>query len=197
MLDVLGQDCLAYIADYHRREPMRPGISRAELATSFGQGMHPKLVHFLVERLVKSGQMALEGDILRLPDHVVSLASDQTGLRALMESTYVQAGLMPPTLKAVLAENSLTPKDTAQMFRLLQEEGVLVKISEEFYYARAAMDDIIDRVRGFFAANQEMGPQDFRDLTDLTRKFAIPVLEYLDKEKITMRVGDKRQLRGR
>ncbi len=197
VLDVLGRDCLAYIADYHRREPMRPGISRAELATSFGQGMHPKLVHFLVERLVKSGQMALEGDILRLPDHVVSLASDQTGLRALMESTYAQAGLMPPTLKAFLEENSLTSKDTAQMFRLLQEEGVLVKISEEFYYARAAMDDIIGRVRGFFAANQEMGPQDFRDLTELTRKFAIPVLEYLDKEKITMRVGDKRQLRGR
>jgi selenocysteine-specific elongation factor len=197
VLEALGQDCLTYLAEYHRREPMRQGISRAELATSFGQGVHPKLVHFLVERLVKAGQVLLEGDILRLPGHMVSLASDQSGLRTLMESTYVQAGFMPPTTKAFLEENNLPAKDAAQMFRLLLEEGVLVKISEEFYYARTAMDDVIGRVRSFFESNQEMGPQDFRDLTNLTRKFAIPVLEYLDKEKITMRIGDKRQLRKR
>lgn len=195
VLESLAEACCAYLADYHRRESMRQGISRAELATSFGQGMSAKLVHFLVERLVKAERLVLEGDILRLPDHVVSLASDQSGLRALLETTYIQAGFMPPTTKAFLEENGLTAKDTARMFRLLLEEGVLVKISEEFYYARLAMDDIIGRVRGFFDSNPEMGPQDFRDLTGLTRKFAIPVLEYLDKEKITMRIGDKRQLR--
>ena len=197
VLDALGGECLAYLGEYHRREPMRQGLSRAELLSGFGRGMHPKLVHFLVERLVKSGQVVLEGDTLRLPGHVVSLASDQSGLRALMETTYVQAGLMPPTTKAFLEENALAAKDVAQMFRLLMEEGVLIKVSEEFYYSKAAMDDVVERVRGFFASNQEMGPQDFRDITGLTRKFAIPVLEYLDKEKITMRIGDKRQLRGR
>ena len=197
VLDGLAGECLSYLGDYHRREPMRQGLSRAELISGFGRGMHPKLVHFLVERLVKSGQVALEGDILRLPDHVVSLASDQSGLRTLMESAYIQAGFMPPTTKAFLEENGLTAKDVAQMYRLLMEEGVLIKVSEEFYYAKTAMDEIIDRVRGFFESNQEMGPQDFRDLTELTRKFAIPVLEYLDKEKITMRIGDKRQIRKR
>lgn len=197
VLDGLAGDCLAYLGEYHRREPMRQGLSRAELISGFGRGMHPKLVHFLVERLVKSGQVVLEADILRLPGHVVSLASDQSGLRTLMETTYVQAGFMPPTTKAFLEENGLTAKDVAQMYRLLLEEGVLIKVSEEFYFARAAMDDLIGRVREFFAANQEMGPQDFRDITALTRKFAIPVLEYLDKEKITMRIGDKRQIRKR
>lgn len=197
VLETLGAECLAYLGEYHRREPMRQGLSRAELLSGFGRGMHPKLVHFLVERLVKSGQVVLEGDTLRLPGHVVSLASDQSGLRALMESAYVQAGLMPPTTKAFLEENGLAAKDVAQMYRLLMEEGVLIKVSEEFYYAKTAMDDIIARVRGFFGSNQEMGPQDFRDLTELTRKFAIPVLEYLDKEKLTMRIGDKRQLRKR
>jgi selenocysteine-specific elongation factor len=197
VLDSLAGDCLAYLGDYHRREPMRQGLSRAELISGFGRGMHPKLVHFLVERLVKSGQVLLEADILRLPGHVVSLASDQSGLRTLMETAYMQAGFMPPTTKAFLEENGLAAKDVAQMYRLLMEEGVLIKVSEEFYYARAAMEEIIGRVRGFFESNQEMGPQDFRDLTELTRKFAIPVLEYLDKEKITMRIGDKRQLRKR
>lgn len=197
VLEALGQECLAYLAEYHRREPMRQGISRAELISSFGQSMHPKLVHFLVERMVKAGQILLEGDILRLPGHTVSLASDQSGLRNLMETAYVQSGSMPPTTKAFLEDNGLSAKDVAQMFRLLMEEGVLIKVSEEFYYARTAMDDIIGRVRSFFESNQEMGPQDFRDITGLTRKFAIPVLEYLDKEKITMRIGDKRQLRKR
>jgi len=197
VLEILGDECRAWLGEYHKREPMRQGLSRAELLSGFGRGMHPKLVHFLVERLVKSAQVVLEGDTLRLPDHVVSLASDQTGLRALMESTYTEAGVMPPTTKAFLEENNLTAKDVAQMYRLLMEEGVLIKVSEEFYYAKAAMDDLVERVRGFFAANQEMGPQEFREISGLTRKFAIPVLEYLDKEKITMRIGDKRQLRKR
>ena len=197
ILEALGQKCLSYLAQYHEREPMRPGISRAELSTSFGQGVHPKLIHFLVERLVKSGQMVLDNDILYLPGHKVSLASDQSGLRTRIIETYTLAKFMPPTTKAFLEENDLTVKDTAQIFRLLLDEGVLVKVSEEFYYARSAMDEIMGRVRGFFAEHQEMGPQDFRDLTGLTRKFAIPVLEYLDKEKMTMRIGDKRQLRSR
>ena len=197
VLDGLAGECLAYLGDYHRREPMRQGLSRAELISGFGRGMHPKLVHFLVERLVKSGQVLLESDILRLPGHVVSLASDQSGLRTLMETAYIQGGFMPPTTKAFLEENGLAAKDVAQMYRLLMEEGVLIKVSEEFYYAKTAMDEIVARVRGFFESNQEMGPQDFRDLTELTRKFAIPVLEYLDKEKITMRIGDKRKIRKR
>lgn len=197
VLDGLAGECLEYLGEYHRREPMRQGLSRAELISGFGRGMHPKLVHFLVERLVKSAQVLLESDILRLPGHVVSLASDQSGLRTLMETAYVQAGFMPPTTKAFLEENGLAAKDVAQMYRLLMEEGLLIKVSEEFYYAKTAMDEIVARVRGFFESNQEMGPQDFRDLTELTRKFAIPVLEYLDKEKITMRIGDKRQIRKR
>lgn len=197
VVDALGQECLTYLAAYHQREPMRQGISRAELVSSFGQGIAPKLIHFLMERLVRSGLMVLEGDILRLPDHEVSLASDQSGLRACIETVYGAGGLMPPTLKAFLEERNLTVKETAKMFRLLQEEGVLIKVSEELYYTREAMHDLTSRVLNFFATQPELGPQDFRDLTGLTRKFAIPVLEYLDKEKITMRVGDKRQLRKR
>jgi selenocysteine-specific elongation factor len=195
VLETLGGECLAYLGEYHRREPMRQGLSRAELLSGFGRGMHPKLVHFLVERLVKSGQVVLEATPCAAGACGL-LASDQSGLRALMESA-TPGRLMPPTTKAFLEENGLAAKDVAQMYRLLMEEGVLIKVSEEFYYARTAMDDIVARVRGFFESNQEMGPQDFRDLTELTRKFAIPVLEYLDKEKITMRIGDKRQLRKR
>lgn len=96
VLDSLGQNCLTYLAGYHQREPMRQGISRAELASSFGQGIAPKLIHFLMERLVKAGLMVLEGDILHLPGHVVSLASDQSGLRTCIEEAYRHGGLMPP-----------------------------------------------------------------------------------------------------
>jgi selenocysteine-specific elongation factor len=174
VLDGLAGECLEYLGDYHRREPMRQGLSRAELISGFGRGMHPKLVHFLVERLVKSGQVLLEADILRLPGHVVSLASDQSGLRTLMETAYTQAGFMPPTTKAFLEENGLAAKDVAQMYRLLMEEGVLIKVSEEFYYARTAMEEIVARVRGFFESNQEMGPQDFRDLTGVDPQIRHP-----------------------
>jgi len=87
-------------------------------------------------------------------------------------------------------------KEAAPVFRLLQEQGELVKVKEEMFFTSQALERIRDMVRGFFRDNPEMEPSDFRTVTGLSRKFAIPLLEYMDKEKMTVRVGDKRRLRS-
>jgi selenocysteine-specific elongation factor len=70
-------------------------------------------------------------------------------------------------------------------------------VKEEMYFARAPLDAVIERTRTFFADHEEMTPQDFREVSQLSRKYAIPLLEYFDKEKLTVRVGDNRRWRKR
>ena len=88
-------------------------------------------------------------------------------------------------------------KQAAPVIKLLQDQGELVRVKDDMYYHRPALEDIRDRMVGFFADHAEMSAPDFKDLTGLSRKYLIPVLEYFDKEKVTVRVGDVRHLRKR
>ncbi|NJB67749.1 selenocysteine-specific elongation factor [Desulfobaculum xiamenense] len=197
--DVAGALCdgaEAAIAAYHKAEPMKQGIVRGELASSWGRALSERLFHFVVERLVKQGRAVAEAETLRLPQHKVSLAADQSRLRETVLAAYAAGGEAPPNVRDVLEPLGLVFKDAAAVFRLLVEQGELVKIKEDMYFHAPAIHGLRDRVVAFLREKGEMGAPEFKDLTGMSRKFAIPVMEYLDKEKVTMRVGDKRVLRG-
>jgi selenocysteine-specific elongation factor len=83
------------------------------------------------------------------------------------------------------------------MFKLLAADGSLVKIKEDLYFLGEVMDDLRAKVRAWFETHEEISPGDFRDITTISRKNGVALLEHFDKEQITMRVGDKRVLRGR
>lgn len=197
LLDELCASAAAFVAEFHRKNPIKSGLSRGELASDWGKGLPPKLFHFVVERLLKRGELAAEQEVLRLPGHKVSLASDVEKLRNSILSAYEQGGITPPNLKDVLDPLGVDFKEAAPVFKLLQDQGALLKIKEDMYFSTQAMERLKGMVVGFFGDHEEMGPPEFKDLTGLSRKYAIPVLEYLDKEKITVRVGDKRRLRKR
>ena len=194
----LAEALLSAVADYHKREPLKLGLSRGELASTWGKGLAPKLFHFVVERQLRAGKLTMDQDVLRLPDHKVSLASDQAKLRATLLAAYQAGGLTPPNVKDILEPLGLTFKEALPVYKVLMAEGLLVKAQENMYFCAAAIAALIQKVRAYFASGAtDMGPTEFRELTGLSRKFLIALLEYLDKEKITVRVGDKRQLRAR
>ncbi|MFP4071194.1 MAG: SelB C-terminal domain-containing protein, partial [Desulfovibrionales bacterium] len=175
--------------------PSRQGVSRSELASSWGRKLAPKLTHFLLERMLKQGMLVSEGEVLRLPEHKVSLASDQETLKKAILDAYTKGGLTPPNLKDVLEPLKVTFKEATPVFRMLQEQGELVKIKEDMYFSRQAIDRLKELVVRFYDDHDDLSPVAFKELTGLSRKYAIPLLEWMDKEKITMRVGDVRKLR--
>jgi selenocysteine-specific elongation factor len=194
----LSTSLVQHLGAVHREQPMRPGVSRGELASGWGRTLHPKLFHALLERLLRQGEVVAEQEVVHLPGHKVSLAADQEAMRTRVTDMYAEAGLMPPTVKVVAETLDVTEKELAPMLKHLQEQGVLMKISQDLFFAVQAVDRMKQDVLAFFDEHRDMGPADFKEITGgLTRKFIIPLLEYLDKEKITMRVGDVRQLRSR
>ncbi|WBF69074.1 selenocysteine-specific translation elongation factor [Desulfovibrio subterraneus] len=196
ILEELGTTALDFVADYHRKEPLKPGMPRGMLTSGWGRKLAPKLVHFVVERLIKQGKLAVEGDVMRIAGHKVSLAADQEGLRAKLLEAHAAGGITPPNLKDVLEPLNVDVKEAGSVLRLMEGSGELVKVKDGMYFHGPAMEKLVGMVREYFATHDDLGPNEFRDLTGLSRKYLIPLLEYFDKARITLRVGDKRKLRG-
>jgi selenocysteine-specific elongation factor len=193
----LVEDLLVYLRDFHARESMKPGVQRGELASSWGKALPPKLFHFILERLLRKGDIEADQEVLKLKGHTISLASDQEKVHKTILAAYLEGGATPPNLKDVLEPLGMTAKQAGSVLKLLQDQGELKRLTGDMYYHCAALDGIQDKIVGFFRDHREMSAPDFKDLTGLSRKYLIPVLEYFDKEKLTVRVGDVRHLRKR
>jgi selenocysteine-specific elongation factor len=189
------EELLAFVQDYHRQNPMKSGVTRGMVASNWGRRLPQKLVHFLIERCLKDGRLVAEQEVLRLPEHSITLASDQTKLKEDLLAAYRQGGTQPPNLNDVLERFGVPKKEAQPVLQLLADEGKLVKLKDGLFYSAEALETIRNLVREHFRNNSQLSPTDFKELTGLSRKFSIPLLEQLDKEKLTMRVGDVRKLR--
>lgn len=195
MVAELCDDLLQWLSEFHAENSMKPGVGRGELASLWGRNFPAKLFHMVLERSLKSGKVVSELDVLRLDKHKVSLASDTALVRENVLDAYEKGGIRPPNVKDVLEPMGVDFKQAAPVFRMLVEERLLTKINENIYYHTPAIDGIRDGIIRYFDDHEEMTPQDFKAVADLSRKYSIPVLEYFDKQKLTVRVGDARRLR--
>ncbi len=191
----LFDSCLAYFADFHKREPMKPGLSRSAALSGWGRLLSPKLAHFVLERNLKLGKIIADGEVLRLPEHKVSMAGGSAGLRDTLLKVYAGAGMAPPNIKEALEAAAANIKDAAPVLRLMQDNGELVKLNEDIYYSGTAYNEIQQKAVAWFASHDNLGVPELKEITGLSRKYLIALLEYFDKSKLTVRVGDKRVLR--
>ncbi len=193
-LTLLMQECLTQAADFHKRDPLKLGMARGVLCAKLA----PKLAHLVIERCIKSGNLVNEGDVLRLKSHSVELGSDDTALREKILTAHKIGGITPPNLKDVLEECKVDAKKATPLVKVLLDEKSLVKVKDGMYYDALALQDIIARVRLWFESHDDLDLAGLKEiLGGISRKYLIALLEYFDREKITVRVGDKRQLRGK
>ncbi len=182
---------------FHAQNPLKSGISRSELESGWGKSLSPRLFHFILERLTKTKKIRLQDESLCLTTHSVSLGADKKALQEQIIALYKKAATQPPKLKEAAEELKVGTNELIPIIQILVRQGELVKVNTEFFFATQAINELSEQIRDFFAKNEGLTPADFRELTGLSRKFAIPVLEYFDTIKLTVRVGDKRHLRGK
>jgi selenocysteine-specific elongation factor len=109
-----------------------------------------------------------------------------------IERAFESAGLKVPALKEVLAGLKVDRARAQKIVTLLLRDRVLVKIADDLVFHRAALDGLRQRMLAHKARTPKIGVADFKELTGVSRKYAIPLLEYLDRERVTRRVGDER-----
>ena len=194
-LKELINDLIQYFEEFHKKNPTTPGLPKGQIISDWGKDLKPKLVHFVIEHCIKKKLISTEDELLRLPHHKVSLNKDQTKLKQKVLEKYKKGAFTPPGIKVVAEELGIDRKELYPILKILIDQGDLIKVKEDLYFFKEAIWDIENRVRSFFEKKQEMRPQDFKELTGLSRKYSIPLLEYFDKQKLTIRVGDVRKLR--
>ena len=177
---------------FHRDQPLRPGMPREELRRRFaGRAPEPVLEEAL-RGLAGTGELRLTADTVGLAAHEVTLSpSELKAQRALLEAA-LGAGLAGVALEPLNERLRLDPGLLDRVGRVLVEEGVLRRVGEGTLVHRDHLDELKRRVRERWPSGSPLDVAAFKDLTGLTRKHVIPLLEYLDREKVSRRVGAAR-----
>jgi selenocysteine-specific elongation factor len=190
----LGREAATALAAFHAREPLKPGMSKEELRTRLGS-LEERVFLALLGRFAAAGLLAVDKDKVRGAGHAVRLTPDQQAASERIEAEFRQAGVAPPTLDEAFARLGLSGPSAQAMAQLLVEDRRLVRIREGLYFHAEPLQAAVGRVVAFLREHQAITPQEIKDLLGISRKYAIPLLEWLDTQRLTVRVGDKRVLR--
>jgi selenocysteine-specific elongation factor len=190
-------EILRELREYHERNPLREGLSREELRTTLerGDGVGQKIFTMALRDLEKKEEIIAEKEMIRLTGHSVHLKGEMEELREELSRVYRDAGLAPPTVREVLERFSDRKKEISSLIQVMTREGLLVRISEELNFHRDGLAKLREDYRQLLVRDVQATPASFKELTGLSRKFIIPLMEYFDMTKLTMRAGDHRILR--
>ena len=193
--DKLIQKTAEYLANYHSDNPLKAGMSKEELKSKFPQLSDPKVFNLILNQMIKSGQIAQEENTVRLSDHRVSLGADQADIRKKILDIYQNGGLQPPYFREIPRILDVDPNHTKDVLMLLVEEGQIVKTKDDLYFHVDAITELKNRLVDFLKSHEEITTPQFKEMTGASRKYVIPLIEYFDARKVTLRIGDSRRLR--
>lgn len=184
-------EVLQAVERFHQHDPLERGISRETLFSRSLAFLHQNIAAAVIGRIQSRGGIVVENDLIRSAEHSSQMAPDEAAFAEALLTTLENAGLEVPRIaEAVEAERRSLPAVRAlKLLHLLASSGRVVKVSDEFYFAPAAIARTIELVK---AAGGTMDVAAFKGLTGVSRKYAIPLLEYFDRIHVTARVGDKR-----
>jgi selenocysteine-specific elongation factor len=189
-LDGLKLLIISTVATFHKKNPLVAGISKEELREQVQASS--EVFTAALEMLVREKKLEAAGEILHLPGRGVVMKDEEAESQRAIEQAFSSAGLKVPALKDVLAGVKVDKTRAQKIVTLLLRDKVLLKISEDLVFHRDALVDLRKRMAAEKSKSAKIDVARFKDLTGVSRKYAIPLLEYLDREHVTRRVGDER-----
>ena len=195
-LEEMKSSVTAILADYHSRFPLKPGMPKEEIPALLSKPIDSKLYNFVLRQLAEAGQVAQEMEWVRLTTHKVALSKDEDTIRLKIEKAFMESGLQPPFFRDVASGLPGNSKQHQEVLEWMLAKGILLKTKEEIYFHAAAMAELQNRLVTWLKEHGEITTTQFKEMTGASRKYTIPLLEYFDAQKVTIRVGEVRKLRG-
>jgi selenocysteine-specific elongation factor len=191
-LEALKLGIVSALAEFHKKNPLVSGISKEELRALVGTT--PDVFEAVADMLVRERKIEVAGDLVRLQGHGVVLKDEESESKKKIEGAFSSAGLAVPALHEVLAGLKIDKARAQKIVTLLLRDKVLIKISDELVFHRTALEALRSQLVAYKAKSANIDIGKFKELTGVSRKYAIPLLEYLDRERVTKRVGDSRAI---
>jgi selenocysteine-specific elongation factor len=191
----LRSQTLALLGAFHAENPLRTGISREELRSRAGNAQERVFAQLLAS-LEAEGLVRSEKDQVRLTSHEIRLSAEQERIVKGLEADFLKAGAAPPSPEEALARLGVRGTEKHELFQLLVSDRRLLRVKESLYFHAEALRAIRDKIVAHLREKKDIGPGDVKDLLGISRKYAIPLMEYFDAQWVTVRQGERRVLRG-
>ena len=193
--ELVRNEVLGVLRQHAEAHPLEPGLPREDLRGRCRSRPSIRLFSQVLQDLLEEGRLVVEGDRWRWEGHKVELGEKEQARMEKLEAVFLEAGLEPPLQKEVEERFGLREKQARDLLELLVRQGRLVRVKEGLYFHAGELHALEERLAAFLRERGEIQPLEFKEMTGLSRKYMIPLLEYFDRVKLTMRVGDKRVLR--
>jgi selenocysteine-specific elongation factor len=192
----LKERLLKTLKEFHTSHPLVPGMDMEELRGKLVFELSPKIFRALVDLFVHEKLIAKEGNLLSLVSHRVQLGGQEKTLMDKVKKILGEQPLAPPDLKEIEKQAGVPRNRLNEVIRLLEREGAIVRITSDMYFIADSIDQLRQTLRKHLTERGELTAASFRDLIGSSRKYTIPLLEFFDRDGLTIRIGDIRRLKS-
>lgn len=194
-LDECMKRCCQRAEELHAREPLKSNFSQNALTDGWGSAMPQKFLQEVINRAVKAGLLQQEGTGLKLAGHSMRFDKAESRIMESLTRKIEAGGKTPPFIKEIAEERGWEIKKIQPLLNFLCDSGKLLKLQDGVYYDKIIFARMVEDIRAWFENHEELEIGNIKEVLGLSRKYAIPVLEYLDNTGVTYRVGNKRRLK--
>jgi len=192
-ITMLEKKIIELIRIYHKDNPIKPGMDKEEMKSMLRMRITAKVLNMTIDGLVRKKHLEVEGSKLKLPGFKAAGGKDQVKSRIV--EAIKKGGTQPPLREELPGLFGISETEAKDLLKLLADEGRTVRINDSLHLDRAVVEKIRADLETYLKEKTEITMAEFRDLAKTSRKFAVPLMEYFDSQKLTQRVGDKRVLR--
>ena len=181
------------VEKFQKENPLLPGLLREDLRTSLGKRVRTETFRAALEELIGDRKLDAPGEVVKKAGSEITLQPEEVKAKDQIEAGFAAAGLEVPSVKEVLAKLAIETKRAERLLQILLREKNLVRVSPELIFHRRALDELKEKLATYKKSKGgRISVPSFKELAGITRKYAIPLLEYLDRERVTRRAGDER-----
>jgi selenocysteine-specific elongation factor len=192
-LDSLRKELQAALDTFHGGNSLVSGISKQELRGQF-PNLEEQIFEHVVAELVQQKLLVVRGEQVSLPGRGVVMKDEESESKKIIEQAFASAGLKVPALQDVLAALKVDKARAQKIVTLLLRDKILIKVSTDLVFHRSALEHLRKLICMYKTKSSRIDIAQFKDMTGVSRKYAIPLLEYLDRERVTKRAGDVREI---
>jgi selenocysteine-specific elongation factor len=196
-LTAIEDRAVSEVAAFHKANPRKPGLSREELRTRVAAALDARIFGLALGRLVAARKVIVEDDRVRAASFKAVLDNAFQQAAAEIERRLAVARLEPPSPQDLASAMSLDQRTVSDAVSQLVSDGRAIRVKEGMFFSALAVGDLRARLVAFLERKGQITTQEFKEMAGVTRKFAIPLGEHFDAQKLTMRVGEVRKLRPR
>jgi selenocysteine-specific elongation factor len=180
------------VSEFHKRNSLVQGISKESLREQ--ARLSGEVLNTALDLALRDKRLAITGELVHLPGRGVVMRDEEAESRNVIEQTFASAGLKVPALKDVLGGLKIDKVRAQKIMTLLLRERVLIKVSDDLVFHQTALAELRKNLASQKVRSSRIDVAGFKDLAGVSRKYAIPLLEYLDRERVTRRVGEQREI---